>query len=122
MRQARRSKARCAASLLLGLTLSCAAPAVNAETITYTYDALGRLRTASSTAGWQVGYRFDHTGNRIKYSTGAATGSVMYFQKTDGTVASWIVSGSQIVGGATIGNPGAGWTAVLTGDFNGDGH
>lgn len=58
------------------LLQSCAlaglfAVAANAETVSYTYDALGRL-TASSISGGlnngrQTGTCFDRAGNRVRY-------------------------------------------------------
>ena len=52
----------------------------NAETITYSYDALGRLRTSSVSGGPDAGTNtaicYDAAGNRERYTTtvaGAAT-------------------------------------------------
>ena len=37
--------------------------AINGETVTYQYDAIQRLVSASSTAGWSSGYSYDGYGN-----------------------------------------------------------
>ena len=42
-------------------------------------------------------------------------------QNTDGQTAIWLMNGSTFVGSALLGNPGASWHAIGTGDFNGDG-
>jgi hypothetical protein len=66
-------------SLLLGsvVAFAVAAPARAAETVSYTYDALGRI-TASTTSGgpnsgMATGTTFDAAGNRASYTvTGAS--------------------------------------------------
>lgn len=53
--------------------------AVAQETTTYSYDALGRLRTTSTTGGQNNGttnqVEFDRAGNRTNYTTTGATGT-----------------------------------------------
>jgi hypothetical protein len=47
--------------------------------------------------------------------------SDILFGQADGTVANWLMDGTQINGGGTIGSPGGTWQEVGVGDFNGDG-
>jgi YD repeat-containing protein len=59
-------RAALAATLLLG------AQAQAAETINYTYDALGRVKTATHVGGdndqMVITYEYDKAGNRTKYA------------------------------------------------------
>lgn len=59
--------------------LAFASPAIAQETTTYSYDALGRLRTTSTTGGPNTGTvnqtDFDRAGNRTNYTTTGATGT-----------------------------------------------
>ncbi|MGC2787419.1 MAG: FG-GAP-like repeat-containing protein [Roseiarcus sp.] len=43
-------------------------------------------------------------------------------QKNDGNVAIWQMNGTNLTGGGPVADPGPTWTAIGTGDFNGDGH
>ena len=60
------------------LLLASAAPAVASETITYTYDALGRLvavaRTGTVNNGASASYTYDPANNRTNVTTTAPTG------------------------------------------------
>jgi hypothetical protein len=62
-----------AASLLLGASaqLILCTPAQAAETINYTYDALGRVKSAThvggDNAGMVINYIYDPAGNRTQY-------------------------------------------------------
>ena len=45
------------------------------------------------------------------------------WQNADGQAAIWDMSGTNVIGGGVVSpNPGASWTEIGTGDFNGDGH
>lgn len=61
------------------VTMALASPAVAQETTTYSYDALGRLRTTSTAGGQNAGTvnqtDFDRAGNRVNYTTTGATGT-----------------------------------------------
>ena len=66
---------------------------------------------------WHVVGTSDFFGNRSSF----ADRSDILFQNDDGTVAIWQMSGTTVVGGGTIGNPGVSWHVVGTGDFYGNG-
>lgn len=51
---------------LLAVALSFCALSANAQTITYTYDALGRLISAATTGGHTTTYSYDANGNRTQ--------------------------------------------------------
>ncbi|MBA3811444.1 MAG: RHS repeat protein [Caulobacteraceae bacterium] len=51
---------------------SALAGAAHAGTVTYTYDGLGRLATASYSDGSTVTYKYDPAGNRTRQVTTAA--------------------------------------------------
>jgi hypothetical protein len=57
----------------LGLMLLCASPAYSAETVTYTYDAKGRLtkvvRTGTVNNNVTVEYEHDKADNRTRLKT-----------------------------------------------------
>ena len=55
---------------LAALALATTAEADFAGTITYTYDALGRLTSASYGDGTIVCYYYDSVGNRTQYKVG----------------------------------------------------
>lgn len=62
------------ALLLRASALACVwITASSAETVTYTYDALGRLKASSVTGGAQAGAKsaicYDAAGNRVRYVT-----------------------------------------------------
>jgi hypothetical protein len=61
------------------------------------------------------------TGNFFGNRFSVADRSDLLFQNDDGTVAIWQMSGTSLVGGGLIGNPGASWHVVGTGDFYGNG-
>lgn len=65
---------RCAGALrLVAALLGCLTLQTTrsfGETTTYTYDALGRLRTAVDTNGAAVVYKYDNAGNRTQVSNG----------------------------------------------------
>jgi len=69
------------AILAFGLLVSIAAPAAASETITYTYDALGRLvavaRTGTVNNGASATYTYDPANNRTNVTTTAPTGGGM---------------------------------------------
>jgi hypothetical protein len=48
--------------------------------------------------------------------------SEILFGQTNGTLAEWLMSGTSIIGGGDIGNPGGTWSFAGIGDYNGDGH
>ena len=54
-----------------GAILALGAPA-SAGTTTYTYDAQGRVRSATYTDGTVICYLYDPAGNRLKYTVGTA--------------------------------------------------
>ena len=63
--------------ILAASLLSVSAPALAAETITYSYDARGRLvqvaRTGTVNNGVTTSYQFDRADNRtVKSTTGSA--------------------------------------------------
>ncbi len=47
--------------------------------------------------------------------------SDIFWQSTDGTAAIREMSGTTVIGGSSLGNPGVSWHIKATGDFNGDG-
>ena len=51
------------------LAVMTASPAI-AGNVTYTYDALGRLHTATYTNGVVITYNYDAAGNRTSVSSG----------------------------------------------------
>lgn len=62
-----------------------------AETVTYTYDALGRLRNAQTAGGpgngVQRSYQYDDAGNRTNFqTTGAASGSAVNISPSSNVV------------------------------------
>lgn len=66
--------------LVIGACALLLAPAAAAqETTTYSYDALGRLKTTSTSGGQNDGtvnqVEFDRAGNRTNYTTTGATGT-----------------------------------------------
>jgi hypothetical protein len=66
-------------SVMVACALLFAPAALAQETTTYGYDALGRLRTTSTTGGPNSGTanqaEFDRAGNRTSYTTTGATGT-----------------------------------------------
>lgn len=64
---------------ILACMVALASPAAAQETTTYSYDALGRLRTTSTSGGQNSGTvnqtDFDRAGNRTNYTTTGATGT-----------------------------------------------
>ncbi|WP_395646251.1 PQQ-dependent sugar dehydrogenase [Terricaulis sp.] len=52
--------------------------------------------------------------------SGNGTSDIL-FQRNDAVVASWEITGAALTSSAVIGSPGAGWTLLSTGDFDGDG-
>ena len=59
--------------LFLALFFSGMAPS-HASGITYTYDALGRVKTATYDNGTQITYAYDAAGNRTTQSVVCGTG------------------------------------------------
>lgn len=57
-------------------TFALSAGAANAETMSYTYDVFGQLKSASSSAGTAVSYNYDDAGNRTLLRMGADIGPV----------------------------------------------
>jgi hypothetical protein len=66
------------ASFALLATILIATPAIGSETITYQYDALGRLvqvtRTGTVNNGASANYTYDPANNRTNVTTTAPTG------------------------------------------------
>ena len=65
---------------LIFMLLSCAGAAASAqETVSYTYDALGRLRQSSASggpnSGTQTSIDYDSAGNRSSYRIAGASGA-----------------------------------------------
>lgn len=56
--------------------LALAAGVASAETMTYTYDVFGQLKSAVSSAGPAVSYNYDDAGNRTLLRMGADVGPV----------------------------------------------
>lgn len=70
------------AFLMIGAAVSCATPAYATETITYNYDAKGRLvivaRTGTVNSGVTTSYAFDKADNRTgKAVIGAMAGLIV---------------------------------------------
>jgi hypothetical protein len=65
--------------VMVACALLLAPAALAQETTTYTYDALGRLKTTSTSGGQNDGttnqVQFDPAGNRTNYTTTGATGT-----------------------------------------------
>jgi YD repeat-containing protein len=61
-----RSRALRRGASVLAVALSFCALSANAETVTYTYDALGRLISAATTGGHTTTYTYDINGNRTQ--------------------------------------------------------
>lgn len=55
-----------------GMLAGCIVPSF-AGTVTYTYDALGRLKTADYGNNVVIEYRYDAAGNRTQVITGGAS-------------------------------------------------
>ncbi|TBW37605.1 hypothetical protein EYW49_10875 [Siculibacillus lacustris] len=74
---------------------------VDVEVLSFT-DGTIRLPTGGQRMGLlSEGKDFDGDGK-----------SDLLFRNTDGTLASWDLSGTSLIGGGTIGNPGTGWAVV----------
>jgi hypothetical protein len=116
---------------------SLCAPAFSAETITYKYDALGRLINSSSSGTVNTGHtastNYDAAGNRISYIVrlqrptddfnGDGYGDILW-RNTDGTISDWLgtatggfISNYSVAASAVS----TSWQIVETGDFDGDG-
>ncbi len=54
-------------ALLVATALISAVGLAVAGSVTYTYDSLGRLATATYSNGLVVGFQYDLTGNRTSY-------------------------------------------------------
>jgi YD repeat-containing protein len=107
---------------LLSSALCLPSPLQATETITYTYDALGRVTGVSSTgtinAGQSVSTTFDPAGNRTNYSvTGVPTISIGNAVATEGVTLTFTVTRSSSTGSATVNYSTAPGTAVSPGDF-----
>jgi YD repeat-containing protein len=75
--------------VLRTLLLFVATPAAAGETITYTYDALGRLvavnRTGTVNNGAAAAYTYDPANNRTNVATTAPTGGGMALKQPPAT-------------------------------------
>lgn len=58
--------------LLPGLVVAAVSGPAPAASVTYTYDALGRLATATYSTGAVITYVYDAAGNRTSYVTTGA--------------------------------------------------
>lgn len=58
--------------LILGFLAALASVSASAGTVTYTYDVLGRLATATYSTGAVITYSYDATGNRTSVVTTGA--------------------------------------------------
>lgn len=59
---------------VLGVLIALVSTDLSAGSVTYTYDSLGRLRTATYSNGVVITYTYDAAGNRTSYVvTGAPT-------------------------------------------------
>lgn len=134
--------------MLIGLTIST--PSIAQESITYTYDALGRLigaaHSGAANNGVNTVYCYDRAGNRTRVGVGGVSGTgpaaVHCGNAPNGTDFNgdgiddllWRSSSGQLSN--WLGTPGGGfvandanafnvvstdWKVVGTGDFNGDG-
>lgn len=65
-----------AAALVAGLIGFCAPSIGWPQTVSYTYDALGRITNASYPDGTCLAYAYDAAGNRTQYSSATVTGVV----------------------------------------------
>lgn len=59
--------ARWSSRILLGLAVASIAGAAMAGTVTYTYDAQGRVKTVTYSDGTVITYTYDAAGNRTAY-------------------------------------------------------
>ncbi|KAF0165297.1 MAG: OmpA/MotB domain-containing protein, partial [Caulobacteraceae bacterium] len=76
-------------ALLSGLSAAVAAPgAASADTVSYTYDALGRLRSATNSNGSTVTYDYDAAGNRTTMTSSGASAPTVTLTATPGAIAS----------------------------------
>jgi YD repeat-containing protein len=53
----------------MGVIFALPAPSARAQTLTYSYNALGRLTDVSSSTGPTVAYTYDDAGNRTQADT-----------------------------------------------------
>lgn len=60
-------KCRNLLTFMLGALIALASANASAGSITYTYDSLGRLRTATYSNGVVITYTYDAAGNRTSY-------------------------------------------------------
>jgi hypothetical protein len=51
---------------------------------------------------------------------GVGTSDILW-QNDSGEAAIWEINGTSLIGGGSLGNPGASWHVIATGDFNRDG-
>ena len=117
--------------LLLAGAAIAAAPALAtaagaAETITYGYDAQGRLVQVARSGGVTTAYGFDKADNRISQAvtggsqTGGSTFSILDGNATEGALISWTLQrGGDTSGSATVDFLTAGGSAIVGQDFYG---
>lgn len=71
------SMAAPAAAVSLAVILGAVAPAGGAsQTVTYAYDAVGRLTSATYDSGWAVQYTYDASGNLVRIQSAADVSAV----------------------------------------------
>jgi hypothetical protein len=101
--------------LAAGLCFACSAGA--SETVTYSYDALGRLKTAQTSGGplngVQRSYSYDAAGNRTQVQVSGSTGSGSVTITAQGAVANETNVGVTI-GVSIAGSPAPTGTVTFT--------
>ena len=102
---------------LLPACLLMAVPGAWAQTITYTYDAAGRVTSAVTTGGHTVTYVYDANGNRTQKVISGGTGGPNAGPTAVADTQSWPV----IVGGGYPGFPTSRNVFVLANDTDPDG-
>ena len=78
------------------------------------------INNAGEIVGWYTGtdgHSYGFTGVPAQGVVGGGSLSDIVLQNADGQPAIWIASGTNVVGGGTLNNPGPAWTAVGTGGF-----
>jgi YD repeat-containing protein len=79
-------------AVVAGLSALVMAATPAAASVTYTYDNLGRLATATYDDGVTVTYTYDENGNRMIQAVTTSSGGAVWGSFTWGS-ASWTASG-----------------------------
>ncbi|WAC59785.1 beta strand repeat-containing protein [Brevundimonas sp. SL130] len=106
-----------ASAMGLSASVLCAGVGQAQVSTTYTYDALGRLKTVTNAGGATVTYAYDAAGNRSQVVVAGAQTAPAAFDLgspvTGATAGAWVLSASPVVSGFT----GAAAISVTGGEY-----